>query len=618
MSHALCVALLRPSCAALRPSAPIAHQWNTATQAFARRFCSRRSQLASHPRPSVFSVLRSHCSPASAPQFRSFTLTSYCYAKAEDKVPASASTHAARKRAVKIGQLPDGPVGPVTIRKLFGPRVSVVDGNNVLRILHHRRTSGSLVDYGVDNLGDRYWGVTHKHAVKALEWLREKYPVDEARAAEEWAEREANRIAYELWLADPENADSKYNDPARLWSQQQKELEEIRKEEEQRMGMLHVGRSQFELNIEEQRRARLEAQARKAEEEEKRQKEMQEQLATGRYVLTPSGKQVMIPENGQKVYIDIFGREQVSRAEEIKKENLEKAHLPFKSEEELLSATTLVQRLYPMTAFVFIVCLLCWGFGHYYEPPSPEYRLWPDVSLTTATISAIFGLNVIGCLLWRFPPAWKMMTRYFMHVPAYPRAFQAIGNVFSHVEYEHFLGNMMFLWLFGTACHNLVDRGIFVGTYVAGGAVGTLASLYWANLGRGAILAHAVGASACIYAISTLYLLLTDAETIKIPFIKDLEVAFWPRSLLAAYIGFECMIAFRKKGKSKADHASHFGGMAVGLSVGSYLHATGFHERRKRAAAQRGEAEGDKSLDIEKELKEEAIEIKDEVKKIIK
>lgn len=210
------------------------------------------------------------------------------------------------------------------------------------------------------------------------------------------------------------------------------------------------------------------------------------------------------------------------------------------------------------------------------------------------------------------------MTRYFMHVPAYPRAFQAIGNVFSHVEYEHFIGNMMMFLLACTACHNLVDRGIFVGTYVAGGAVGTLASLYWANIGRGSILAHAVGASACIYAISTLYLLLTDAETIKIPFVKDLEVAFWPRSLLVGYVSFEVWNAFKRRGKSKADHASHFGGITVGLSVGSYLHATGFHERRKKAAELKGEAEEDKTLDIEKELKEEANEIKDEVKKIIK
>jgi rhomboid-like protein len=169
-----------------------------------------------------------------------------------------------------------------------------------------------------------------------------------------------------------------------------------------------------------------------------------------------------------------------------------------------------------------------------------------------------------------------------MHVPGYPRALQAIGNVFSHVQYEHLIANMMYLLLAGAVCHDLVGRGIFLGTYVSAGAVGTLASLYWANLGRGIITAHSVGASAAIWGISTLYLLLTDTETITIPFIKDMEVAFFPKLLLAAFVGLEVANAIRGRHKLN-DHASHFGGIAVGASVAGYLHATGFMERRRRA-----------------------------------
>jgi rhomboid-like protein len=231
------------------------------------------------------------------------------------------------------------------IARIFGPNVSPLQGYNVLRILHHRRTSGSLVDYGVDNLGPLYGDITHEQAKRGLEWLRGKYPIDEARAAEEWAEKEANRIAYELWLADPDNADSKWNDPARVWAEkQQKEAEEAAKanqEEEYRIGMLRAGPSQFERNIAEKRQQRLEAAAKRAEEKEKKEKEMQELVATGKYLLTPGGTQLMKP--GQTAYVDIFGREQVSRRnEEMAKWKERSVNKEYSTPEEMLAKTTLV------------------------------------------------------------------------------------------------------------------------------------------------------------------------------------------------------------------------------------------------------------------------------------
>ena len=133
--------------------------------------------------------------------------------------PANPHEQKRPARTVKIGPLPSGRVSDDVIRRIFRGRLSRAEGNNVLRILHHRRTAGSLADYGVDNLGAQYTHVDHALALKGLDWLREKYPVDEALAAEQWAEKEANRISYELWLADPET-ESKYKDPARAFRDQ--------------------------------------------------------------------------------------------------------------------------------------------------------------------------------------------------------------------------------------------------------------------------------------------------------------------------------------------------------------------------------------------------------------
>jgi rhomboid-like protein len=272
-----------------------------------------------------------------------------------------------------------------------------------------------------------------------------------------------------------------------------------------------------------------------------------------------------------------------------------------------------------MSAFVLVVCLLSFGFAHFYEPPAPEYRLWPDLSPTTATLAALVGANAVICVLWRVNPLWPIMTRYFMHVPGYPRAIQSVLNVFSHVQYEHLLANMMFLGLVGSVCHDLVGRGVFLGTYVSAGAVGTLASLYWSNLGRGNITAHSVGASAAIWGVSALYCLLTDQERIKVPFVKDMEVGFFPKFLFAAFVVMEIWNASKKK--TTMDHASHFGGMLTGVTVAGYLHATGFHERRKKIAGTDGVqdivGEGSKTVDVGAIIKEEAKQVKDGMKSVV-
>jgi rhomboid-like protein len=231
-----------------------------------------------------------------------------------------------------------------------------------------------------------------------------------------------------------------------------------------------------------------------------------------------------------------------------------------------------------MSAFVLLTVLISYGFAHYYLPPSPSYRLFPDLSPTFTTIGALVIANGIIALAWRVMPLWPFMTRYFMHVPGYPRAVQSVLNVFSHVQYEHLIANMMMLCLVGPACHDLVGRGTFLGTYMSAGAVGTLASLYWSNLGRGNIGAHSVGASAAIWGISALYCLLTEQERLKIPIVKDQEVSFWPKMLFVAFVVLEVWTALKKK--TAMDHASHFGGMFVGISTAGYIRATGYYERK--------------------------------------
>lgn len=200
-----------------------------------------------------------------------------------------------------------------------------------------------------------------------------------------------------------------------------------------------------------------------------------------------------------------------------------------------------------------------------------------------------------------------------MHVPGYPRAIQSVTNVFSHIQYEHMLANMMNLALVGTLCCNLVGRGIFLGTYIAAGAMGSLFTLYWANLGRGSIASHSVGASAASWGIMALYLLVTDRDSVKIPFVKDMEVGFWPLTLLCILLAIEVRSSFHRH--TTIDNASHWGGILTGLTVGGYLRATGFKERKTQERLRSGES---KTIDFGAVVKEEVKEVKDVVTKTVK
>ncbi|OAL50819.1 hypothetical protein IQ07DRAFT_539260 [Pyrenochaeta sp. DS3sAY3a] len=591
------MSLLRPACSGL-----------------ARRLCTSHPHFDHGAPASILSLIR--CHRPTRPQCRSFAQTPCFAAKVSDPPQNPTNPPQSPKRTVRIGPLPDGRVDDATILRLFGRRLSSNDGNNVLRILHHRRTAGSLADYGVDNLGKQYTHVNRDLALKGLEWLRDRYPIDEARAAEEWAEKEANRISYELWLADPET-ESKYKDPARAFREQMEKEEQERQQngtEDRKIGMLHVGKSQFELNIEEKRRQRLEEITRKAEEKEQNEREMAEKLATGEYVRTPTGTQLMKP--GQSTYVDVFGREQISRRKEQAEKYAKQAQVTdATTPEELLAKTTLTERLVPMTVFVAFTLLLSYLYGHYYADPNPDYRIFPDLSITFATVAGLLAVNTAVVVAFRFMPLWPFLTRYFMHTPAYPRAIQSVTNVFSHIQYEHFLANMFMLLLVAPVCLDLVGRGVFLGTYVSAGAFGSLATLYWANLGRGNLFSHSVGASAALWGIAALYCVLTEQETVKIPFIKDAEVSFWPKALLGAFIVMEVLNA-RKGRASTHDHASHFGGMAVGLAVGGYFRATGFHEKRMAGLGQQGSVQAragvdGKTLDVGAVAEEGVKEVRD-------
>ena len=75
--------------------------------------------------------------------------------------------------------------------------------------------------------------------------------------------------------------------------------------------------------------------------------------------------------------------------------------------------------------------------------------MWRDIPPAAATIIGIMGTNIAIWALWKLPPAWRMLNRYFISVPLYPYAMSVVGSVFSHQQFKHLLTNTVILWLIG-------------------------------------------------------------------------------------------------------------------------------------------------------------------------
>lgn len=91
-------------------------------------------------------------------------------------------------------------------------------------------------------------------------------------------------------------------------------------------------------------------------------------------------------------------------------------------------------------------------FARNYTPPPRAARLWPDMPPAAATVIGLIAVNTLILVLWRIPPAWRFLNRYFLSTPGYPTAISVLGNVFSHQQLKHMLPNMLVLWFIGTKC----------------------------------------------------------------------------------------------------------------------------------------------------------------------
>ncbi|KAF7714895.1 Rhomboid-like protein [Penicillium ucsense] len=478
------------------------------------------------------------------------------------------TTAAARSSAKSTSESSLGgkPRSEKQIRSIFASNtISAGLGNRTLAVLQARRIQGTL---DLDLPTDISHSVPQTQLDTALEWLRQNYPLDEDAAIlaridreEIEAEQKLVRRAEELGLYKPQSGsyDAELGENKSVYGKSV--LKEVREKNEKRL-------------LAEKERKRQQWLEGEQQELEQLRRQVQGNTALQKYQEVGLTEARPRADPNERPYLAW-----------VQKHHIAATELPIDSAE-----LTTTQRLLSPFLFALATLGLCYYFAQNYEAPARRDRLWPDVPPAAATVGAIIGANIAVTLMWKYvPPAWKLLNRYFVIVPFYPRALAILGSTFSHQTWRHVATNMMVLGLMGTRVHDELGRGNFLAIYMASGAVGSLVSL-----SRSVLLGHlgmtSLGASAATSGVVAAWCMYHFDDKITMWILpRELRETFWTQG----WIFLACLVATEVVSMvtparflrvwplsrlTKMDHAAHLGGYLSGAGCGYAL----IQQRRAR------------------------------------
>jgi rhomboid-like protein len=233
------------------------------------------------------------------------------------------------------------------------------------------------------------------------------------------------------------------------------------------------------------------------------------------------------------------------------------------------------RRIIPSFIVCTIVLSLCYLYATTYQPPQPSSRLFPDTPPAASTIFTIIGLNLLVYGLWNFfPPAIRLLNKYFISIPGAPNALSVVGNVFSHQSLYHLCSNMFFLWLIGTRIHDPIGRGAFLAIYMGSGVLGSFTSISMLVL-RNHLNASSLGASGAVSGVIACFFALHANEKLVVWFLPTNWQEWTSLTGLTWFIGCVGLEIFAlvTKGiaKTRIDHYGHLGGYLGGWIGGLLL-----------------------------------------------
>ena len=276
------------------------------------------------------------------------------------------------------------------INIIFGNGLSQDDGNELLSELQKHRLRGTpdtKVDFGPDAIAS------------GLQYLRARYPMDEDAAIIARVDKEMDH----QFRAPQTDVDYSPSGQSRIMR--------IREENEKRF-----------------------------DREEKRRKADEEKERLTLPASNGSRELVATPRTFGNL---AHGKERTGEEPEWVKEYRRQG-----TQTEIPPISTFA-RLFPSGLFTAGVVLLSLWLAQNYIPPGQRARMFPDTPPAAATLLGLVAINVAVFMLWRTPPMWAFMNKYFIVVPLQPRAASMFLAEFSHQQVPHFVFNMSLIWFVG-------------------------------------------------------------------------------------------------------------------------------------------------------------------------
>lgn len=453
-------------------------------------------------------------------------------------------------------------LAPAEVVKLFGSKMKTPAADKLLRILHGRRVAGTLEDPTLQVNTAMY---SEKEKKIALAYLRRAVPVDEITNA-------GLRAEDELAALEGEEGEGEDNKTPGLLSERFNPYKKgTGKPEVYTKGVFDAIRAKNTAKWQERLR-------KQREEEEKRKKEEEEAAALLGGELETVGERrlgkVRTPSPSMQNWID-KAQSDLEQPPEMKKW------------ERILPSAVAVT--------VFSGILVLWAVS--YSPPRRADRLWPDIPPAAATVGALILANLAVYVAWKAPPLWGILNRYFLLVPATPRAISLFGASFSHQKITHLLANMVILWLVGTRLHDEIGRGDFLAVYFGSGAVGFLGSLMHLVL-MNKLHFTSLGASGGVYGVMGAYFWMHRFEGFKLFGLPPEPYNGVPgMGFLGLLVGINIAAMFSRH--HSVDIASHLVAMVAGITASRILEER--REARRRAREEKSSMGGIPAKSVQKQ-----------------
>lgn len=432
--------------------------------------------------------------------------------------------------------------------------------NRLLKVLHARRIDGTLdlpLDFELSTLEADYPNIIEN----GLNWLNTRYPIDtDAAILARFQREEAPRVqenpsfllerGQRLGLFKPQEQ-IKYRDYSGPQSGQfYAELSEKQDDV--------FGKSELE-RIRKVNEAKAEEEQRKFDEEvERRMQEAQAKAQEKSQALAERPDQGIEVSTGEIRPPNLY-EQYVMRAHQAAGTNIDLDSPEVKN-------MTFLRRVVPSLLFVLAGCGALYLLTEYWNPPRRSDRMFPDTSLAIATVGTILAMNFAVFVAWRIPSAWKVLNRYFLVTPGYPRMFSMLGNTFSHYSFRHLSINMLTLLLFAPSLHEDIGRANFLAIYLASGLIGSWFSMT-TYLARGILYTSHQGASGSTYGIVAAYLYLHRDSDLTLWILPE-SWRDWAKakgsSFLWGLIALEILLSTRRP---TTDVMAHLVGIASGVSV---------------------------------------------------